>query len=486
MSLYMEGPGCRKRSPVVVESAILVKLEEDLGDVSRSILRLALEIIYSVTGEDYTIVRKSGDDHIMKTFHQSATMDSPCVRNNEQKILELTSRIIELLTGQVSADFTDNYHGGSDHCGHSQGFHILAPCSSRNLHGAMKEKQENYRRTFTNKWSQTNAASIPNSMPDNNGTLTDISAPEEPLPFTSTCMKEELVSAEEDSLTNGSIPPPDGQIDYIITYIKEEEESCDEETLSDSFLPREYTSICKRGEEKNMTVMYTGSNKEGNKPASSPHQQFLEDAELMRSFTECEKCFTCNKHQRIHIREKPFSCSTCGKFFTTNSNLVAHQRIHTGEKPFSCSECGKCFTSSSDLVKHKIIHTGEKPFPCSSCGKCFTNKSNLIKHQRIHTGERPYSCPDCGKRFTSTSHLVTHRRTHTGEKPYPCPNCGKFFSNKSHLVEHQRIHTGERPYTCSDCGKCFTQKSNLKNHLRIHSRGQMGNSHREYENVTAM
>lgn len=43
--------GRRKRSPIVVEPAVSVKMEEDLGEVSERILRLTLEIIYTVTGE---------------------------------------------------------------------------------------------------------------------------------------------------------------------------------------------------------------------------------------------------------------------------------------------------------------------------------------------------------------------------------------------------------------------------------------------------
>ncbi|XP_077107134.1 oocyte zinc finger protein XlCOF7.1-like [Ranitomeya variabilis] len=453
-----------------------VMLEEDMDWIYGSILRLTLEIIYTVTGEDYVIVRRKGNDQISAGFSRVSqnpfTITLPHSFLHEKKILELTNKIIQLLTGEVSGDPTTQQEHLEEHR-HQEYSPCLKLFGKGKCHRARKEEAEvSYRKTFSQKETERVCPKNLQLEPNEDGSPLNISVPADQTQYITTGIKEEFISDKKGILTDDSTPTDSSHIDYIITYIKEE--SHDEENLTDTDVctPREYASICKRSGEKKTTVMYTGQEKKPVKVASTSYHQFFEDTELTHSFSECEKCFTCNKHQRIQIREKPFACSTCGKFFTTNSNLVAHQRIHTGEKPYSCIECGKCFTSSSDLVKHKIIHTGEKPFPCSLCGKCFTNKSNLIKHQRIHTGERPYSCPECGKRFTSTSHLVTHRRTHTGEKPYPCTDCGKFFSNKSHLLEHQRIHTGEKPFTCPECGKSFTQKSNLNNHLRIHSRAK--------------
>ncbi|KAM4642371.1 uncharacterized protein O3C94_016718 isoform 2-T2 [Discoglossus pictus] len=174
-------------------------------------------------------------------------------------------------------------------------------------------------------------------------------------------------------------------------------------------------------------------------------------------------------HKKTYKGEMPQICSERGKGFSKKSLLVKHQIIHTGEKPYTCQQCGKTFSGRSGLHYHNRIHAGEKPFVCQQCGKRFSIKASLTTHYRIHTGEKPYICPQCGKAFSGRSGLDYHNKTHTGEKPFVCHRCGKRFSVNASLTTHYRVHTGEKPYTCQRCGKAFSDKSTLHYHNRIHT-----------------
>ncbi|PIO23500.1 hypothetical protein AB205_0112040 [Aquarana catesbeiana] len=140
-----------------------------------------------------------------------------------------------------------------------------------------------------------------------------------------------------------------------------------------------------------------------------------------------------------------------------------HVRSHTADRSTDPSN------PEESSLPHEGAHRSDNLFSCSECGKCFTRKQNLVKHQRIHKGERPYSCLVCGKSFIHQGALGIHQRIHTGERPYSCLECGKSFTHQGALVIHQRIHTGERPYPCLECGKSFTKKGALVEHHRIHT-----------------
>ncbi|XP_075071000.1 gastrula zinc finger protein XlCGF66.1-like [Mixophyes fleayi] len=91
-------------------------MDKDRSHMTERIFNLTLEIISLLTGEDYTVVRKESSNHVSSSISsqvsggwsrtQSPIMEPPPhslihERNNDQRILELTNKIIQLLTGEV-------------------------------------------------------------------------------------------------------------------------------------------------------------------------------------------------------------------------------------------------------------------------------------------------------------------------------------------------------------------------------------------------
>ncbi|PIO13633.1 hypothetical protein AB205_0097670, partial [Aquarana catesbeiana] len=96
-------------------------METGQNHTTERILDLALEIIYLLTGEDCTVVMKSsiennikGISHHLSTRQGPITMHAPPIltlqKNNEQKILEVTSKMMELLTGEESSSSHEGVH----------------------------------------------------------------------------------------------------------------------------------------------------------------------------------------------------------------------------------------------------------------------------------------------------------------------------------------------------------------------------------------
>ena len=60
------------------------------------------------------------------------------------------------------------------------------------------------------------------------------------------------------------------------------------------------------------------------------------------------------------LESKPFRCSYCPKEFGHLSSLESHvERLHTNESKHHCETCGRAFSSKSNLTAHKKIHTGQ-------------------------------------------------------------------------------------------------------------------------------
>ncbi|CAN2391010.1 hypothetical protein PRIEUP_LOCUS1049, partial [Pristimantis euphronides] len=447
--------------------------------MAESVLHLTLEILYQLTGEDYTVVKTSSDRCRAPVCEGRGRPLSPITGPpphplihediNVQKILELTNKMLELLTGEVPIRCQDvTVYFSMEEWEYVEGHKDLYEEAMMEDQQPLPSPDLSSKRTTPERCPrpllpQDQQLLYPDKdVTDINATETDVRVKKE--------VKEEIpIDGFPDDCTGSS----EGRL--IAADCKAEDCGIIQFIYEGPATIPDIPAVLHSKDLSSEQVLSSDPSQTDERKKSHREEQQQEycRGKKPHSCSECGKCFNWNSHlvdhKRIHTGEKPYSCSECGKCFTLQSNLVKHQRSHTGEKPFSCSECGKCFNRKSHLVVHQRAHTGEKPFSCPECGKYFNRKADLAKHQRSHTGEKPYSCPECGKCFTLKPNLLKHQRIHTGEKPFLCSECGKCFTLKPNLVKHQRIHTGEKPFLCSECGKCFTFKSILIKHQRIHT-----------------
>ncbi|XP_069606133.1 gastrula zinc finger protein XlCGF57.1-like isoform X2 [Ranitomeya imitator] len=471
-------------------------MDRDRDKMAERIFHLTLEILFLLTGEDYTVVKKTSSECCQDPVSgQWGRPMSPITRPppytlihediNDQKILELTYKMIELLTGEVPIRCQDvtvyfsmeewEYFEGHKDLYKEVMIEVPQLLTSLDLSSKRTTPEKCTHPLLPPDCKQEN----PNVLWDHQGEdLTQINTIETYVRGDERCNKEISTDHRPDNCTKSS----EGH--QISLNCKSHEcgsthDAYEEPAIFPDILPcLQSKDLQSKDLSSDLFEHFLSSDSSQTIKKNKYHKKSVRSR---RSHTgkntflcsECGKCFHQKSnfmiHMKTHTGEKPFYCEECGKYFNQKSDLFRHQRIHTGEKPYSCSECTKCFNQKSCLLRHQRIHSAVKPFSCSECGKCFNRKSNLITHHNTHTRAKPHSCSECGKCYADKSNLVRHLRTHTEENVFSCSECGKSFNRKSNLITHHNTHTRSKSFACTECGKCYTDKSNLVKHLRRHT-----------------
>ncbi|PIO29659.1 hypothetical protein AB205_0027690, partial [Aquarana catesbeiana] len=412
--------------------------ERNCSNLTERILRLTLEIIYLLTGEDNIFVKKTsgeGQNSNMVPLHSLLFSEI-----SNDKILEVTQKIIDLLTGEG---------GNWSH------FNIR-------IKEEIKEEEEEESIMKEREYLEGHKDLYKDTMMENQPPLTspdgssNRNPPERcPPPLYS------RDSTQEDH----TIPHHHQGVEAlnIKTEVKEEEE---EMLVSGNQLSmKEAEVVVTITKEESSVHVSTGGHNGWNTPEGHPVLSAHSNKED-KGVAHCSPGVSI-VNQNTHHKPNPLITSTnpqtglilwnpnvnhillsqmsnqdfivqinapnpgesspnnlhpfqtCENSFIKKHDLVVPQSIHTNEKPFSCSECQKSFSTKAYLAQHQRVHTGEKPFSCSECGKCFSNRGNRDKHMRTHTGERPFSCQECGKRFAQKVTLIIHQKVHERRMIYP-------------------------------------------------------------------
>ncbi|XP_073540518.1 oocyte zinc finger protein XlCOF7.1-like [Phyllobates terribilis] len=479
------------------------------GNVTDAILSLTLEIIYLLTGEDYVPEKKTTVE-----CRKWSRTQSPMRRSsrslvqgikNDQQMLDLTNKIIELLTREVpircqdvtvyfsmeeweyieehkdlykdvlmkdhqplissgipindksSSDIpnlSSIYSNGSDqkssilsHQTKSLPKYELTETEKTPEIAALSQSGPSREKNFNdhNCCTTTDHTQNCQSSPIKDKSMTWDAGK---LPSTthqpSICIKEEPVSCEDGNSTRTGALNPCCHIPHSNTPIKEELMSWDGGNFPECDLYAQ-------------ADIY----QEGNLNMYTPVDQLYTDMGILEYDNWDFGSENVQHSSLINFTEH-------GEIFTNRSAFPMNPRPSVGDKAATCSDWWKSVASNSSMVVQQKEQPIARPVVSYEREKRFSKTSDTSRQTRFNPRENQFFCFMCGKYFSTKPHLIRHQRIHTGEKPFSCSECGKSFNQKSILVTHQRTHTGEKPFVCSICGKRFIKSSNLVSHQRIH------------------
>ncbi|XP_063814376.1 oocyte zinc finger protein XlCOF7.1-like [Pseudophryne corroboree] len=503
---------------------MLKRMDKDRRHMTERILSLTLEIIYLLTGEDYTVVKKSrngvtnircpgGGSSTQNPIMEPQPRSLKYERDNDQKILGLTNKIIQLLTGEVPIRCQD-----------------VAVYISMEEWDYIEEHKDLYKDVFRkNQHPLRSSAATPPT-------------PKEDKDDTDKCDEERrhlcVIAVSQTASELVHSPAVQCTAHTIKDLAADMPDVCTAQTEGASILIKSEPALCDVGDVID-PVTYSPAQQPHSEYSPAPlgveptvHQEKLYSASHICNATEQEGCeyLYITEDGNTHVTSNKLSvvtkCMECGDHFTVESHEARREKT----QPYMCQACS---TRDSDLVmyrpddqecqavtfsglpkKSNVLHedyhksgtqcdgnkhldgqniscSGDKP---DSYTEWLTNTLSHASHHRTYVEEnmlsswqevagfnQQTSVDTSGRGYTEVepffssqsgkyikAQVMPHQTGHADDRPFNCIECGKCFEQSLSLVDHMRVHAGENPSACPDCGQCFTQRSALSAHRRSH------------------
>ncbi|XP_073467562.1 uncharacterized protein [Aquarana catesbeiana] len=480
-----------------------IRMEEDWSHMTERILNLTLEIIYLLTGERFPLV-KSGD-------HMTITVP-PCdslkpERHNMQKILEVTKKMMELLTGEW------------EYLGHKDLYKdimmknqppLTSPDGSSNRNPPERCPRPLYSRDSTQE-DQT----IPHHHQSGNLRYFKVEVKKEIKvddDEDGVMGKSEILKKHKDLYQDTMVEsssnrnPPErclhpldstqeghripqhhqsGNLRDCKVDVKEEIKEEDEDgVMEDSEFLNKHKNMYwenmvespsyKNPPERCPRPLYSRDSKQEGHTIPHHHQiGNLRDSKVEVKVEE-EEMYVGNDHQSMEE-------DGIIRLIIEEDTPTEISKVHGREMRKTSEDCltlsPDCKVEDEDITQYSPgenpATSNVHPAPHSVDGPSYSSypeEPQTVRDGAVLPTDKRFSCAECGKCFRFKYDLNVHKRSHTGEKPYSCPECGKCFSHKSNFYKHHRLHTGIKPFFfCPECGNCYSSKSQLYRHQKLHT-----------------